>query len=272
MSVAVALATPGALLPVDNKEGSSKETGGKGGMSGNRSTSSPPVEPWSGRSNNSELDELTVEEMAAQQLKDNVMKSKNLDNALHTVERAVMQNMYHAKQLRYRGLPNAVDVPSSHSIDINANNVNSGGERNRDYIPPPSPMSPMQEVGSPNSPSTGAYAEGGATSAAVGGNQIGDQVNNEGCVSDAGGEKSRLLPLFDFMCFETRGRTIHTMSFNKANSDVLAVAYGNKVTTNRASTPHSATAIQGGGSVEDKVKDVKDDGGLVAFWSLRNPQ
>lgn len=69
---------------------------------------------------------------------------------------------------------------------------------------------------------------------------------------------------------------IHTMSFNKANSDVLAVAYGSKVNhSNRASTPHSAGG--GGGSSiegvhEKKEQIIKDEGGLVAFWSLRNPQ
>lgn len=197
VAVAVALATPGALLPVDNKEGVSagKSQSAKG---------SPPLEPWSGRSNQSDNEELNVEEMAAQQLKDNVMRSKNLENALHTVERAVMQNMYHAKQLRYRGLPNATYVPSSDATPVH------NGNRGNDYIPPPSPLSPNmgQEVSSPMSPHSPslAWSEGGGPN---GNSQAGEVANNEGAgsVSDLG-EKSRLVPLFDFLCSETKGRTV----------------------------------------------------------------
>jgi hypothetical protein len=76
------------------------------------------------------------------------------------------------------------------------------------------------------------------------------------------------------------------MSFNKANSDVLAVAYGSKVNNGnnnnnnqRASTPHTGggavASNVGASSLDGERKDeqqMKDEGGLVAFWSLRNPQ
>lgn len=311
VAIAVALASPGALLSVDSKEneGSSNKAGGGGGKSnqldGFSSSSggrgSPPVEPWSSRSVNSEADEPTMEEMAQHQMKANVMSSKQLENALHTVERAVMQNMYHAKQLRYRGLPNATEITTSSSLSasdggMNAISVNqvshSGGIsaassiNNGGGAPPGSPATPanlvLHELNSPTASQSHSlpWSEGnnnnnsnnGLASAGGVGN---DQRNPSGggdatSVNElfmAGESKSRLMPLFDFICTETKGRTVHTMSFNKSNADVLAVAYGSKIPNPRA-TPHSAPhSMSSNGEV-----GAKEDGGLVAFWSLRNPQ
>jgi WD40 repeat protein len=59
----------------------------------------------------------------------------------------------------------------------------------------------------------------------------------------------RLKPLFKFECEFTRDRNITCMDFNKTNPDLLAVAYG-EYDMNRTDTKNT---------------------GLVAFWTLKNP-
>jgi hypothetical protein len=237
VAVDVALATPGALLQIENKEGTSKgvvvtkPSGGGGGAAdgGGGGGRGSPGEPWSARSTNSDADEPTIEEMAAQQLKSNVLKSKQLENALHTVERAVMQNLYHSKQLRYRGLPSAIEVSSNtHMSSPSAVSISnpSSSNNNNNFIPPPSPLSPSQDLNSPlpqHSPSILGWSDGGnhhnasglsgsgAPPGTAGGGGVNDQRNpalEVVSLSEAGEPKCRLLSLFDFICPETRGRTV----------------------------------------------------------------
>lgn len=59
----------------------------------------------------------------------------------------------------------------------------------------------------------------------------------------------RLKPLFKFECDFTKGRNITCMDFNKTNADLLAVAYGE----------FDMNKIEG------------KDRGLIAFWTLKNP-
>jgi hypothetical protein len=323
VSVAVdaALAAPGALLPLDTDSNKSDGTGIGFNLSSGRKSSPRTNEPWSGASSGSENggydNEPTIAEVTAQQLKTKVMTSKNLEMSLHTVERAVMQNMFHAKQLRYRGLPNAADDEDSDLV--------FGGPSNFAASPSssplsPAPASPAQTQVVPVLPSTPAAPpntlEPVAQQTTEGGGGEGGGDTNGQSPGQAASEpisplpappqpsnhrlnqaqkaanvyvdsstneegKSRLSPLFDFICPESKGRIIHAMAFNKTNFDVLAVAYGHKQHQHHGSrantpthSPHGGTGERGANMNDKKDNHAhSDDGkGLVAFWSLRNPE
>ena len=68
--------------------------------------------------------------------------------------------------------------------------------------------------------------------------------------------KHALVHLWDFICDETRGREVSCVAWNRLAPDVLAVGYGSRSRSPRAEN-----------------KDASNAGaGLVAFWSLKNPE
>ena len=65
--------------------------------------------------------------------------------------------------------------------------------------------------------------------------------------------KHALVHLWDFICDETRGREVTCVAWNRLAPDVLAVGYGSRRGENKDLSSNSGA-------------------GLVAFWSLKNPE
>ena len=159
-----------------------------------------------------------------------------------------------------------------------------------------------------------------ADPAANGGGGVGVGAAADLNGSHAGGEEcaAALHKLFDFKCGLTRGRPISSMAWNCANSDVLAIAYGEATPNANANAnaalsrggglspgapapsapgtqPNTAFPSGGGGGGVTLAQQLAaggsvgtasssaprgpgpsslaaSRGGLVLFWSLRNPQ
>ena len=74
----------------------------------------------------------------------------------------------------------------------------------------------------------------------------------------AAAAKHALVHLWDFICDETRGRDVTCVAWNRLAPDVLAVGYG----------PAEANGRKRAGTAESRERA----DGLVAFWSLKNPE
>ena len=72
-------------------------------------------------------------------------------------------------------------------------------------------------------------------------------------------QKHALVHLWDFICDETRGRDVSCVAWNALAPDALAVGYG-----------LAEPAASGGERRGERPR--RDGAGLVAFWSLKNPE
>jgi WD40 repeat protein len=161
-----------------------------------------------------------------------VLASDNLLKRLEMVERAAQQNAFHRKQLDYRDLP-----------DVKPLVLTSEKSRNK-----------QEEKGN------GMGLPFGMSQAAA------SPVEEEPVAFEASttlDEDGYLLPtkkLFTYFNSDlVQGRSVTTMVWNKVNQDLLAVGYGKLdtfVDNNKA-----------GEYVDEQLQ-----GGLVLFWSLRNPE
>ena len=77
--------------------------------------------------------------------------------------------------------------------------------------------------------------------------------------SAAGSEKHALVHLWDFVCDDTRGLDVSCVAWNALAADVLAVGYG------------PAAGAPTAGAREGELPR-RNGAGLVAFWSLKNPE
>ena len=86
------------------------------------------------------------------------------------------------------------------------------------------------------------------------------QDNMDGSVAEEGGVLAATKKLFTYMNQDlVRGRSVTSMVWNKVNQDLLAVGYGKLDTFLDSSKP--------GEAIDEELQ-----GGLVLFWSLRNPE
>eukprot|EP00756_Hemistasia_phaeocysticola_P032464 Hpha_TRINITY_DN16408_c4_g1::TRINITY_DN16408_c4_g1_i1::g.159377::m.159377 len=152
----------------------------------------------------------------------------NADKVLTTllqVERVVVHNIWQAEQLAYRGL----------RLE---NHLDATEERKQ-----PPAGSPGLTRGSPQAASMKDIA-----GARRDGDDGGDDDDDE---EEARGE-ANMRVLWKFGCSVTQNKNITCMSWNRSNSDLLAVGYGEY-------------GIPGAGN------NAKRHDGLVACWSLKNP-
>ncbi|CAI2382805.1 unnamed protein product [Moneuplotes crassus] len=149
---------------------------------------------------------------------DAMLQSSSMLKAIKIVERLLTQTKYHKEHVLYTDYPQ-VELPK---MDEKKNDQDENS--------------------------------GGITSFGLGAVQNVDSNSNKSdsnSDSDYKDEKDpiRLKPLFTFECDFTKDMNITCMDFNKANPDLLAVAYGEY----------------------DMNKIEKKNKGLVAFWTLKNP-
>ena len=166
-----------------------------------------------------------------------VLESDDLLKRLQMVERAVQQNAYHRKQLDYRDLPDVKPLTlladASRNAAANAN-VTPGMGFGAGAFGAPTPVPTSSENA-----------------------QVIDEVEVE---EDEDAPKPKTKKLFSYYNADlVQGRSVTAMVWNKVNQDLLAVGYGKLDTFLDASKP--------GEEVDETLQ-----GGLVLFWSLRNPE
>lgn len=154
------------------------------------------------------------------------MNSEQVLTTLLQVERVVVHNIWQVEQLAYRGL----------RLE---NHLDTADDRKTQAAP-----SPALARGSPQAMSM----------QNIGGERrhADDSPEDEDEDEDQARGEANMRVLWKFGCSVTQNKNITCMSWNRANSDLLAVGYGEY-------------GIPGAGS------SAKRHDGLVACWSLKNP-
>jgi len=117
--VAASLASPGCLLNINGSDGANDDASTEkqeGGI-----TSVNGIELFGGK----ETNDVMVQRQAAK-----ILTSGNLLKSLHTVERAIQQNLFHTRHLMYRNFPasgNSVAEPSVAAVDPSASGESEEG-------------------------------------------------------------------------------------------------------------------------------------------------
>lgn len=172
--VAASLASPGCLLNINGSDGGGDDDKQENGTS----------ELFGGNESN----DVMVQRQAAK-----ILKSGNLIKSLHTVERAIQQNLFHPRHLMYRNFPSSGATTAASA---------------------PAPVEPGAEQSEEAAAATTTAAAGAAP-------------------TDGDLEEKKLEKLWSFKCPLTRGRTISCMAWNRVNKDLLAVSYGQFDFTNQ---------------------------------------
>ena len=205
--------------------------------------------------------ELTEEDSAAilfEKKSAAVLNGSSLLKRLQMVERAVQQNAYHRKQLDYRDLP---DVPplslgSAYRQSVSQGDTGGGmfgGFGARGGLGSTTPGGDVR-IGD------GASDGAGGDSFAAGSLGLGGDSNESADEGLGEAERDGVRRLFSYNNSAlVQGRAVTSMVWNKVNKDLLAVGYG-KLDTYL--DPYKA-----GEAVDEELQ-----GGLVLFWSLRNPE
>lgn len=166
-----------------------------------------------------------------------IMSSPLLLKRLQMIERAVQQNAYHRQQLDYQSLP---DIPSIKLLrEGKKESEGSGGA---------------------------GFGSLGGRKTLLGAAAVEEKKKEEAVIKEAEQvEEDDLEPkkIKKLFCFYSSslvdGRSVTAMAWNAVNTDLLAVAYGKLDNYVETSKP---------GEAVDEVQA----GGLVLFWSIRNPE
>eukprot|EP00607_Mallomonas_marina_P008937 CAMPEP_0182422554 /NCGR_PEP_ID=MMETSP1167-20130531/8285_1 /TAXON_ID=2988 /ORGANISM="Mallomonas Sp, Strain CCMP3275" /LENGTH=1009 /DNA_ID=CAMNT_0024600719 /DNA_START=93 /DNA_END=3122 /DNA_ORIENTATION=- len=189
-----------------------------------------------------------------------IMESKSLLRKLQLAERTVLQNIYHRQHLDYRDLPDVkpLVLTSKHTAEV----VDSTDQLFGGLGIGGMTMSLGGGMGGMGLGTTGGVL--GKTSTPINKKSEGtdtDDVDTSG--ENAEASSSTLPKLFAYRAESVvRGRPVTAMAWNAANADLLAVGYG-----------RVDFSLDGGQKpVRGMAVDEELCGGLVLFWSLRNPQ
>jgi WD40 repeat protein len=194
-----------------------------------------------------------------------ILASKALLRSLQIAERAVQQNAYHHKHLDYRDLPDGVTSPLL-SQTLNDHTEHSNSMVNFGKL--------FQNSNADDKKSKSARSANGGKVNVKSGSTHKPSVYGESVLSSAEGEekegnldegddkdraKGRIHLLYSYKNDDlVRGRPVTSMCWNCVNLDLLTVGYGTLETVLDVSRL--------GVAVDEELQ-----GGLVLFWSLRNP-
>ena len=164
-----------------------------------------------------------------------VLESRELAASLATMERCVQQNLFHHKQLQYRDHLSATEGAGGAALVEEALEEAEEEEENAALFgEEPKPEEAAGEEGGEGEAVAAEPAEAAKAEEVVEGDH------------DEGAPGASLEMLWAWNAPMTRGRCVTAMSWNTVNEDVLAVGYGG-------------------------FSYAAPKGGLVLFWSLRNP-
>ena len=179
-----------------------------------------------------------------------VLESEGLLKRLQMMERAVQQNAFMRQQLDYRDLPDVKPIALSKS-QAAPEGGGGGFGGTRMTINTSAPL-----------------GLGGVVHGSVGGS-VDSQLHSGGgddaslgsyLEDDMRGPNQEVKRLFSYINHDLiQGRSVTTMVWNKVNQDLLAVGYGK---LDSFVDPYNA----------GEALDEPRQGGLVLFWSLRNPE
>ena len=242
------------------KQQSGRKSGIQGGPSGDISASQPTAAM-----------ELVVELRSKTQVllekeAERVLASRQLLRSLLVAERAVQQNAYHHKHLDYRDLPDGVVSPllSSALIDHTELSSHNGSSlsfrkataesQSKDKSVKSATIGTKSRQRSTSSHKTSNHGE---SLSSVEGEERDREADAEGKAEAKTQSQVRLL--YSYRNDElVRGRAVTSMCWNCVNLDLLTVGYGNL--ENFVDNSKLGVAV-----------DEEYLGGLVLFWSLRNP-
>lgn len=196
-----------------------------------------------------------------------ILTSKGLLKKLQMMERATQQNAYHKHILDYRDFPEIklLELLSSADKAVVVDSLDklfSGGGLGNSIGRSLSPSGHNPDIFSMNAASASAagahvHGQGNAHDSSADGQGLGPGMASK----DQGSSTPSAKKLFSFSAPAlVKGRPITAMSWNAENTDLLAVGYG-QIDFLQDSTQKTITAN----------KDDDAAGGLVLFWSLRNP-
>ena len=193
-----------------------------------------------------------------------ILASRQLLRNLHIAERAVQQNAYHHKHLDYRDLPEGVISPLLSSALIDHTEQSSGSSLS---IRKTTAESQSKEK-SLRSATIGTKSRQRSTSSHRTSNHGESLSSVEGEEREREGEtdqksdtktQSQVRLLYSYRNDQlVRGRAVTSMCWNCVNLDLLTVGYGN--------LENFSDSAKLGAAVDEELH-----GGLVLFWSLRNP-
>ena len=167
-----------------------------------------------------------------------VLESGDLLKRLQMVERAVQQNAYHHKHLYYRDLPDVKPLTLVSEKDRNKDQAGGAGGLGFGAFAAKAPGMGSMAASSSDSQDTVTVAE----------------------EEDEDAPPKPLKALFSYVNHDlVQGRSVTAMVWNKINQDILAVGYGKLDNFVDSAKPGEAV-------------DEEAEGGLVLFWSLRNPE
>lgn len=187
-----------------------------------------------------------------------IMESKSLLKKLQLTERTVLQNIYHRQHLDYRDLPdvNPLILTSKNDVQVIDSTDQLFGGLGLGLM------------------SLGVGIGGISGSTAQLGKTAGNSSSKHKQMDDADGTDSDtvvsqdkaspdLRKLFSYHAESVvRGRPVTAMAWNSANADLLAVGYGRvDFSLDGGQKPARGMAV-----------DEELAGGLVLFWSIRNPE
>lgn len=169
---------------------------------------------------------------------EDIMASPMLLKRLQMIERAVQQNAYHRPQLDYRDLP---DVPPLSLVN---------SERTRKVENEDSLFGMLGGLGGGSSTTKKSDQDDEAAKNAAAAKIVVEEEE----------DPAKIKNLFSFFYDElVQGRSVTSMAWNAVNCDILAVGYGKVdffVDNSKLGEP-----------VDEQLR-----GGIVLFWSLRNPE
>ena len=193
-----------------------------------------------------------------------ILESKSLLRKLQLTERTLLQNIYHRQHLDYRDLPDVQPLvltskrllERADSTDQLFGSLGIGGMGMSMGV---GQLGGLGALGKSPSPNGKAKQNGTA-----------EEVTEQDTAHDSdvpevpiNADQTSLPRLFCYRAESVvRGRPVTAMAWNAANADLLAVGYGRMdFSLDGGQKPTKGMAV-----------DEEIDGGLVLFWSLRNPE
>lgn len=207
-----------------------------------------------------------------------ILASKQLLRSLQVAERAVQQNAYHHKHLDYRDLPDGLTSPllSSSLVDrrsesqqntassallgfgLSAATENSlGNKKTKSQLS--GQQAAQSKAGGVSKTAAGSASGLGSVRSAEEKAEEDEAAGETSGSSDASRATGKVHLLYSYRNNDlVRGRPVTSMCWNCVNLDLLTVGYG---TCDTVVDPSRL-----GTAVDEELQ-----GGLVLFWSLRNP-
>ena len=189
-----------------------------------------------------QVTEQNIQDILRERETEKIMSSELLLSRILMLERAVQQNVYHRQHLDCRDLPDIAPLVLLSEEDRKKNAGTSQGGGGFGF---------------------------GSSSLGLGlvpGGSIGDLASQESKTILSGEDDDdapkKVKKLFSFFYAPLiQGRAVTAMAWNSVNTDILAVSYG------RTSFKLDVNSHKLGQAVDEESA-----GGLVLFWSLRNPE